>query len=381
MKLLLLIITFIGFPFLNAQQALQIPPLLEGNEYNLTLQNGSVAFLTGELTQTMGVNGNLLGPTLLMQKGQTVQMNVNNQLGTPTTIHWHGLHVSPSNDGGPHIVIMPNQTWSPSWIVTENAHTSWYHPHLHHHTNEHVQKGIAGLIIVKDENEQNLGLPSTYGVDDFPIVVQTKAFDASNQIIVESALDVNLMVNGTLQPFLDVPAQLVRLRLLNGSSERYYNFGLTNNQVFQMIATEGGLLNQTVPLTRLMLAPGERAEIIVDFSSFEGQTVFLKSFGAELPNAIYGAAQPGMGAGQTIPNYTSNPLNGNDFDVLEFSVGQQTANPVLNIPQVLNSLSPISETESQFNRNLLFQTTVQGPTAIQGPFTINGQLFDMDVIN
>jgi FtsP/CotA-like multicopper oxidase with cupredoxin domain len=375
---LLLLIFFIN---VKAQNQLAIPPTLSGNDLFLNLQTGTTPFFSGSLTNTMGVNGNLLGPTIILEQGQNVNMHVTNNLGEPTTIHWHGLHVSPENDGGPHIVISPNQTWEPSWVVLDQASTNWYHPHLHHMTNVHVQKGISGMIIVKDPNEASKSLPRTYGLDDFPIVVQSKAFDSNNQVIVESALDVNVMVNGTLEPYLDAPAQMVRLRLLNGSSERYYNFGFSNNMNFQMIATEGGLLENPLSMSRLMLAPGERAEIIVDLSLLLDQTIFLKSYGAELPNGIYGAAQPGMGAGQTIPNYANNPLNGNNFDVLKINVIASTPSPIQQISTNLNVLNPWDVNQANSNRTLTFQSSVQGPSAINGPFTINGNFFDMDVIN
>mgnify|MGYP006145950441 CR=1 FL=1 len=382
MKLIFSIVfVTLSLSHIYAQNQLAIPSVLSGSEINLNLQTGSVQFLAGSATSTMGANGNLLGPTIILDRYQDVTMNVTNSLGEPTTIHWHGMHVAPENDGGPHIVIMPGETWSPAWNVLDWASTHWYHPHLHHMTNEHVQKGIAGFIIVRDAEEQALNLPRTYGVDDFPLAVQTKAFDANNQIIVESALDVNLMVNGTINPYLDAPAQMVRLRLLNGSSERYYNFGLSNNMDFQMIGADGGLLSAPVTLNRIMMAPGERAEIVVDLSALQGQTIFLRSFGSELANGIYGAAQPGMGAGQTITNYTSNPLNGADFNVLQINVQAPTMNPVTAISSTLIDHNPWAESEANTTRTLVFEPVNMGPTAIQGPFTINGAEFDMDVIN
>ena len=280
----------------------------------------------------MGVNGNILAPTLLLNQGDTVVFNVSNNLGEPTTIHWHGMHVSPQNDGGPHTVNEHGATWSPVIPVLDWASTYRYHPHLHHKTHEHVQKGIAGFIIVKDPIEQALNLPKTYGVDDFPIAVQTKAIDANNQIVIESELVSALFVIGTYHAFLDAPAQMIRLRLLNGSSMRYYNFGFSNNMTFHQIGSDGGLLSAPVAHTRLMMAPGERAEILVNLASFQGQTIHLMNYGAQLPNAIYGAAQPGMGAGQTIPGYNLNPLNGANFNILQINVVAPTANPYPRFP-------------------------------------------------
>ncbi len=364
-----------------AQNPLSIPPVLTGTNFDLNLQTGSVQFFPGQATQTLGINGDILGPTLMVNKGETVVFNVTNNIGEPTTIHWHGMHVSSHNDGGPHTVIMPGQTWSPVIPVLDWASTYWYHPHLHHKTHEHVTKGMAGFIIVKDNIEQALTLPKTYGVDDFPLVVQTKAFDANNQILADSELDSALFVNGTYKPFLDAPAQMVRLRLLNGSSMRYYNFGFSNNMTFYQIGSDGGLLAAPVAHTRLMVAPGERAEILINLADYQGQIIHLMNYGAQLPNAIYGATQPGMGAGQIILGYNLNPLNGANFNVLQINVVGPTANPVTTMPTTLVNHTPWQETQSNITRQLVFTSTVTGQSAINGPFVIDGAPFDMDVIN
>jgi bilirubin oxidase len=374
----ILLFTSIGA---NAQNPLAIPPTLSGNTINLNLQEGTTNFFPGTPTQTYGANGDLLGPTLILDRYDTVTINVTNNLMDTTTIHWHGMHVAPENDGGPHIVIPPGTTWSPEMPILDWAATHWYHPHLHMHTNTHVQKGIAGMIIVRDADEAALTLPRTYGVDDIPLVIQSKAFDSNNQIIVESALDTALMVNGTLDPVASVPEQVVRFRVLNGSSERVYNLGLSNGQTFYQIASDGGLLSAPVSMTRLMLAPGERAEILVNFAGLLGQPIQLMSYGSELPSAIYGATQPGMGAGQIIPNYTSNPLNGNNFVVLDFDVIAATASPVTTIPTLLVTHTPYLEANASVTRALSFSPVNMGPTAIQGPFLINMMPFDMMMIN
>ncbi len=364
-----------------AQNPLLIPDTLSGEVIDLDLMTGTVQFLPGTPTQTMGVNGPLLGPTIILQQGQTVTMNVHNQLGEPSTIHWHGMHVPPEADGGPHTPIAAGETWSPSFTVLEQASTHWYHPHLHMHTNEHVVKGIAGLIIVRDPVEAALALPRTYGVDDIPLVLQTKQFDADNQVVAGEAMDTHVMVNGTLDAFVDLPGQIVRLRLLNGTSERVLNLGFTNNLIFHQIGTDGGLLPAPVQLTRLRLAPGERAEVLVDLSALQGQSVDLMSYGSELPNAIYGAGQPGMGAGQTIPGYSQNPLNGNDFSMLHLNVGAPGVDPITSLPNELVTLSPWLEADADATRAFTFSPVNMGPTAIQGPFLINGASFDMMTIN
>ena len=365
----------------TAQNPLLIPPTQTGTNINLTLQNGTTQFYSGQPTNTMGANGNILGPTLILNQGDLVNFSVNNQIGETTTIHWHGLHVSSENDGGPHTTIAPNTTWTPSFTILDKAATYWYHPHLHHFTDKHVSKGIAGMIIVKDNAEAALSLPRTYGVDDFPLVMQTKDFDANNQIVVHSNSDDVVMINATIDPFLNVPSQVIRCRVLNGSSQRAFNVGLSNNQSFYQIASDGGLLSAPVQLTRLLLAPGERAEILIDFSGMNGQTAFLKSFASELPNGIYGATNPGMGAGMTMNGYNPNPLNGADFNILQFNVGIQTATPITLIPSNLVTVTPILEINSDITRTLTFTPVTMGPNQLNGEFLINGATMDLNVIN
>lgn len=196
-------------------------------------------------------------------------------------------------------------------------------------------------------------------------------------------MDENVLVNGTLAAFLEAPAQMIRLRLLNGASERTFNFGFTNNQPFYQIASDGSLLSAPVAHTRLDLAPGERAEIVVDLNGMVGQTIFLKSFASELPNGVYGAVQPGMGAGQVIPDYTGNPLNGNDFDILQINVVAETTDPVpvSTLPATLITHTPWLVSEADNMRTFVFEPEIMGPEAINGPFMINNAMFDMDVIN
>ena len=218
----LIYITSVILGFLYAQNELFIPETLSGNEFNLSLQNGTTQLFDGDATATMGANGGNLAPTLIFEQGEFVNINVTNNIGEETTIHWHGMHISPENDGGPHSVIIPGETWNPNFIVMDKACTMWYHPHLHQKTNEHVTKGITGFIIIRDGEETALELPRNYGVDDFPLNLQTKQFDTSNQIVIGEHGDNVPMVNSTIEAFVEFPAQVVRMRVLNGSSMRVF---------------------------------------------------------------------------------------------------------------------------------------------------------------
>lgn len=364
------------------QSPLLIPDYLTGHEMQLTLQEGEVELFQGFSTHTIGYNQNILGPTLILEKGQDVVVDVKNELTETTTLHWHGLHVSAENDGGPHTAIEAGHTWSPSFKVLDNAATYWYHPHLHEHTEEQVTKGAAGFIIVRDDEESNLELPRTYGVDDIPIVIQSRAFDSNKQLLDKTAGDNIIMCNATINAYLDAPAQVIRLRLLNGSTERIYNLGLTNDQVFYQIATDGGLLPSPIELTRLMFAPGERAEILLDLSDMMDETVTLKSYNSELPNGYYGASNPSAMPMGSIAGYTSNILNGSDFEIININVVAQNGEAVLSIPTSLVNHIPYSEDDVDMSRSLTFRPNQMGPTSmVNGPFNINGQSFELSIIN
>lgn len=367
--------------WVNAQNPLAIPPTLTGTAFNLNVQTGTVQFFAGQNTPTYGINGDFLGPTLIVNKDDTVTFNVTNNLIFETTMHWHGLHVPPEYDGGPHQIIAPGATWSPRFRIMNAAGTYWYHPHGDGTTELHVTKGLAGMIIIRDPAESALTLPRTYGVDDFPLVVQSRYFDNLYQIAGFTHDDSVMMVNGTIDPTLQVPAQMVRFRLLNGSVDRTYLFGLSNDSVFYQIATDGGLIAAPNPVTRLMLSPGERAEIVVNFSGMQGQTVYLMSYASELANGIMGSADVSMGMA-TLPGYDTNPLNGNDFNILELQVMAPTGSPVTTIPSSLVTLTPWLEGTEDAVRSFTFAPETMGPMGmIEGPFTINGESFHMDSIN
>ena len=383
-KLTILFISICISHFLSSQNPLFIPPALSGTNFNLTVQRGSTVFYTGTTTPTYGINGNLLSPTLIVHKGDSIKINVTNNLTEQTTLHWHGLHVSPLNDGGPAQVITPGSTWRPAFVIRNNAGTYWFHPHGAGKTERQVAMGIAGMLIVHDSIETALNMPQTYGVDDIPVIVQTKEFDILHQIASAMDMDTAVFVNGTLHPFLAAPAQVVRLRLLNGSSMRSFYFGFSNGQTFYQISTDGGLKDTPVALTRLRLSPGERSDILVDLSGMNGQSLTLKSFSSALPIGIYGSSWLGSGI-DTIAGYRDNFLNGADFDILQINVASATTHPITSIPSSLAPYSPYPGSLSMLTRQIVFDTLralpTDRPNLVSGPFGINDHRFNMDSIN
>lgn len=269
---------------------LAVPPLAESRTdrqgrrvFDLNMQRGSTDLGRDDPTPTWGMNGSYLGPTLRANRGEAVLANIKNELGEASTVHWHGMHLPARMDGGPQQMIDAGDTWSPTWQVKQPAATLWYHPHPHGETAEHVYRGLAGMFIIDDPAEAAVQsqLPSSYGVDDVPVIVQDKRFggsklDESGSLFSSTGIiGDTVLVNGTPDPFLDVTTERVRLRLLNGSNARIYNFHLDDDREFQQIAGDGGLLPAPAGQTRLELSPGERAEIVVTMRP--GERTVLRS--------------------------------------------------------------------------------------------------------
>jgi len=301
-----------------------------------------------------------------MNRGDDVVLNVTNELGEITTTHWHGMHVSPENDGGPHTKINPGETWSPAFTVMDGGATMWYHPHLHMLTNRHVTLGLAGMILVRDEIEASANLPQTYGVDEFPLFLLDRLVGFEGQLIVAGLGD-TLLINGTRDAFLAVPAQQVRVRVVNASAERGYYFGLSGGRSFQLVGTDGGVLEQPLTMDRMLVTPGERVDVVVDLNGADGTTVDVMAYNSELTgNDIPGSAN-GPGGG--------NALNGLDLKLLELRVGAPTTDPVTTLPTELQSLARLSEAQAINTR------TVRMTGSPLSPFLLDDQEFDHDVIN
>ena len=274
------------------ENRLAIPPLAdseldaEGRRvFTLTAESGESELRPGETTDTWGFNGFYLGPTLRASRGEEVVVDVRNRLDEATTVHWHGMHLPAAADGGPHQLIEPGESWTPGWEIDQPAATLWYHPHPHGDTETHVYRGLAGMFILDDAEEARLDLPRKYGVDDVPVIVQDKRFAEDGSLIEDDRerlgiLGDTLLVNGTYGPYLDVSTERVRLRLLNGSTARTYDFGFSDQRGFALIATDGGLLERPADIDRIQLSPGERAEVVVAMEPRE--RVVLRSYPPDL---------------------------------------------------------------------------------------------------
>jgi FtsP/CotA-like multicopper oxidase with cupredoxin domain len=294
-----LAILTIGYVILNmnylqntfkSNKILPIPVLLEDknpdtniSDYYIIAQEGKTNFIGNKQTLTMGYNGSYLGPVIKVRRGEEVRMHVTNELNDSTSVHWHGLELEGPADGGPRQVIPAGAKWEPSFTINQPAATLWFHPHVIGTTAIQVYYGLAGLLIVEDENTESLNLPNEYGVNDIPLILQDRSFNEDGSFMyidnmMDGAFGQYIMVNGAITPFLEVEQRKMRFRILNGANARNFNIGLSDNNEFYQIASDGGLLERPLVNDSLFISPGERAEIIIDFSKYtEGETIELVS--------------------------------------------------------------------------------------------------------
>ncbi|MGZ8193195.1 MAG: multicopper oxidase family protein [Methylobacter sp.] len=280
-----------GFVRVNAPSAGFYPDI----EIELTQNTAEVAIFPGETTRVWKITGKVikgpsgvldnnegtyLAPTLRFKKGQKVRLILNNNLPTQSILHWHGLHVPANMDGNPMYAINQGETYVYEFEILNRAGTYFYHAHTHSVTARQVYSGLAGLLTVSDDQEQALNLPS--GHLDVPLVIQDRSFDDQNQLVysahmmqrMQGFLGDQIMVNGRPDYILPVATRAYRLRLVNGSNSRIYKLAWDDGTPLTVIGVDGGLLEKPEQHAYVMLAPGERLEVWMDFSK--------RALGAEL---------------------------------------------------------------------------------------------------
>lgn len=240
----------------------------------LKVAKGRHSFQTGTNAASAGINGSYFGPVVRLQNKSHVRFHVENAMDEDTTLHWHGLMIPSDMDGGPHNVVAAGGTWQPEFDVNQPASFNWFHSHLHSQTARQAHMGIAGLLHVSDGGDRERGLPDTFGVDDLFIALQDRRVIDGDEVYAPNFMDLMhgfrgqyLTVNGAIAPVATVPKGIVRLRLLNASNARNYHFHLTDSRMLHVIASDGGFIAKPVGVDVLTIAPGERYEVLVDFTN------------------------------------------------------------------------------------------------------------------
>ncbi len=337
---------------------LRFPPVFT-NGGTMTVASSNVAVWPGTTTQVTAINGSYPCPTVRVQRGSVFSAHVVNQLSEDATVHWHGLIAPEAMDGRPKDPILPGGSFTYTFPIVQRAGTYFYHAHANMLTAKQVYQGFAGLFIIDDDNENPLGLPR--GAFDVPLVIQDRrsanqpqfTYSPTMMDVMNGYLGDLVLVNGTSDAYLEVSRTLYRFRLVNGSNARVYKIGFADGHAFHIVATDGGLKDQAVSATSFLLSPGERVDILMDFSSYSlGQNVVLKSL-------------PFTGGGGT---------QGLDLNILRFDVtGSQNSGGTL--PATLPAITYYSPSDVVRTRTFLLSSTMGGG------HKINNRTYDLNRID
>jgi len=273
---------------------------------------------------TWGYGGaSYLGPTIEARRGVPVSFTAYNDLGPHllgvddelhgpdmaddhnhprVSLHKHGGYTEPESDGYPEDTFLPGEGHVYNYDNDQQAGTIWYHDHALGITRLNVYAGLAGFYLIRDAHEASLGLPPA--PFEIPLAIQDKTFNEDGSLFYPAPWEPEFfgnvaVINGRVWPYLDVARGWYRFRLLNGSSSRFYNLqlqGSTGVEPMWQIGTDTGLLHQRTMVgtaaSPLVLAPGERADVVVDFrAAGPGQTLHLVDIGPGSPRIFESPAE------------------------------------------------------------------------------------------
>lgn len=341
--------------------------VLDVTDMPLTLDAGAATFpiLGGRaspflLYKTSYAGKTYQNPIFKIKRGGRFTATLQNGLSEPTIIHWHGLHIPANMDGHPTDSIAPGAHYPYDFTVNNRGGTYWYHTHANHLTAKQAYGGLASFFIVEDDEDLRLAsaLDLKFGETDFPLVIQDKRFNAAGELVYQPGPGEKMMgylgdivlVNLTANAYFEIGPRIHRFRCLNGSNARIYKLAFMRGKeqlVYQVIGTDGGLLDRPYPAKEAFLAPGERLDVLFDASSLrQGDTVFLKSLAFDTMEkdgmiAMMGSSNSVFGANSMERNHASLRLDdGLEFNLLRLVVTKAAQAP-RPIPARLSQVRPI----------------------------------------
>ncbi len=343
---------------LEGTNPLRFPPVLQSGD-TLILDYSDVEIWPGSTSRVLTLNGSYPGPTVLLKKGENFSVEFINRLSEESTIHWHGLLVPELMDGQPKDAIAPGESYTYTFPVIQNSGTFFYHSHAHHLTAKQVYLGHAGFIIIEDEND--FGLPT--GEFDVPLLIQDRhsiyqpsiTYAPTNMDIMQGYLGDIPLINGTPDAYLDVHKTLYRFRIVNGSNARVYKLAFSDNSSFHILATDGGLKDEVHQVNSVILSPGERIEILFDFSNYS------------IGDSLYFQTQAFNGVGN----------QGIQMNLLKFNISGNTSSGGI-IPQNLPPIEYYDYNQKQRTRTF---TLTQGMMNQNGIHRINGLSYELNRID
>jgi spore coat protein A len=257
-------------------------------------------------TRVWGFGSSSPGPTLETRSGQGLLVEWVNELPSShflpidhnihgaeadkpdvrAVIHLHGAKTPPESDGYPENWYVPGKSALYHYPNNQDAAMLWYHDHTLGINRLNVAAGLMGVFFIRDSVEDSLNLPGDKY--EIPLVLYDRMFDELGQLYypvspnpkapwIPEFFGNAILVNGKLFPYLEVEPRRYRFRVLNGANGRFFRLSLSNTQWFHQIGTDQGFLPDPVALDHVVLAPSERADLIVDFADHAGEQLVLKN--------------------------------------------------------------------------------------------------------
>jgi suppressor of ftsI len=337
------------------------PPVLRSADGRLdvTLEaQFGPATMGGRAVTTYTFNGHAPGPTLRLLPGDSLGVTLTNQMGQPTNLHTHGLHVSPAGSSDNVFVhLMPGETFSYEYAIPQDGTSGlyipglyWYHPHMHGYSSDQVSGGMAGALIVEGALDT---LPGIRDVPERLLVLQATQFDDDGVMISFPKMDViAIFVNGQSHPAIEIaPGETQRWRIINASAFTFFNLALDGHQLHQ-IASDANPLREVLSRDQILMAPGERVEVLIQGGPEGVYALQSLPWGVDLEFQ----AQPGIAIASLI---SSGPV-----DLPE------------PLPATLIEFEDLRETTIDKRRELIFSEEMK-------PFEvlIDGHTFDEDRID
>lgn len=323
-----------------------------------------------------------LNPTLHVARGDTLDITLHNALAEDTTIHWHGLQVDEANDGSGLHPVPANGERRYRFEVRNRAGLYWYHAHPHHRTGRQLQMGLAGLLLVEDDEEralrEQLGL--RWGERDLPLMLADKQVDAHNAIVYRDEADDwignRVLANWSPEPTMTVVPGLYRFRMINVANARVLRPAFLHEGAplpVRLIGTDGGLLDQPRIVDDLFLAPAQRADVLVDFGAVPaGGRVLLRSLDYV---AMENEDESGPLAPDLMADHPGAVPMGDALDLMAFHVesaqiesaqAEGIAVPPVHVPDTLSSLPPPPDTAGWRAREIRLSMGADGEWLING---------------
>ena len=344
-------------------QPLRFPSAIKGGSLIATI--GRADLWKGISSQAFLLNDSFPGPTIRMRKGDMFSLNYVNQLNESSNIHWHGITSPAGMDGHPKYAADSGKSLSYSFPILDRAGTYWYHAHPDRQTAKQAYMGIAGAFIIHDSEEDSLLLPQD--IYDIPLIIQDKRLNLNGEMIyspddedmLTGYLGDIVLVNGTPNAYHETATTLYRLRLINASNARIYKIGFSDGRAISLIANDGGLLDKPISVTSVFLSPGERADVLVDFSQDAlGGSVTLKSLYFDFNSTHQNPTFP----------------QGKELELLRFNI-KIPSSLKIDVPSTLIPFERLTEAQAVNTR--IFPLTMDHSRTF-GRHQIDGKVFDIN---